>query len=253
MENAVSPETQEVIPGSDDYNALMAEKFDDAQKVVEEGAQRPDWLPEKFATPEDLAKAYAELERKQSQKAPASQPTETSDIEGARQVVEQAGVDFEALSAEFAASGALSDQSYAMLEAKGFPRELVDDFIDGQAAKAQLYRTEALTPIGGEEAFADMVQWAATGGLTTEEIMAFNNQVESGNLAAAKMAILGLKARFDAANGTEPTLLNGNAPASGDVFRSTAELTAAMKDPRYKKDPAYREDVRQKLARSNIY
>ncbi|CLP71539.1 Uncharacterised protein [Mycobacterium tuberculosis] len=67
------------------------------------------------------------------------------------------------------------------------------------------------------------------------------------------MAILGLKARYDAANGSEPTLLGGNAKASEDVFRSTAELTAAMKDPRYKKDPAYREDVKQKLARSNIY
>jgi hypothetical protein len=39
--------------------------------------------------------------------------------------------------------------------------------------------------------------------------------------------------------------------AQGDVFRSNAELTTAMKDPRYATDPAYRNDV-AKLGRSNI-
>jgi len=34
------------------------------QKAQDEG--RPDWLPEKFSSPEDMAKAYSELEKKQS-------------------------------------------------------------------------------------------------------------------------------------------------------------------------------------------
>lgn len=257
MENEVSPETQEVTPGSPEYDALMVEKFEDSQKVGEQTQtkERPSWLPEKFKSPEDMAAAYAELERKQSQK-PQSTPTEpvdTSDIEGARQVVESAGVDFDALSAEFAANDGLTDESYAALEAKGFPRELVDDFIEGQRAKTELYRAQVLADVGGDEAFSEMVQWAAAGGLTADEIDAFNEQVESRNVTKAKMAIAGLKARFEASNGVEPKLLGGNGGESGDVFRSTAELTAAMRDPRYKKDPAYREDVKQKLARSSIY
>ena len=42
------------------------------------------------------------------------------------------------------------------------------------------------------------------------------------------------------------------AQSSGDVFRSQPELVAAMEDPRYDKDPAYRQDVIEKLDRSNL-
>ena len=41
-------------------------------------------------------------------------------------------------------------------------------------------------------------------------------------------------------------------PASGDVFRSQAELVSAMNDRRYDSDPAYRQDVIEKLDRSNL-
>jgi hypothetical protein len=48
-------------------------------------------------------------------------------------------------------------------------------------------------------------------------------------------------------------MLTGSAPRnSGDTFRSQAELVAAMSDPRYDRDPAYRADVADKLERSNI-
>ena len=47
-------------------------------------------------------------------------------------------------------------------------------------------------------------------------------------------------------------MLQGKAPKSGgDVFRSQAELVAAMNDRRYDSDPAYRQDVIQKLERSD--
>ena len=37
-----------------------------------------------------------------------------------------------------------------------------------------------------------------------------------------------------------------------DVFRSQAEVVAAMKDARYDRDPAYRQDVFNKLERSQL-
>jgi len=40
---------------------------------------------------------------------------------------------------------------------------------------------------------------------------------------------------------------------SSDVFRSNAEVTAAMKDPRYENDTAFRQDVRDKLERSEVF
>ena len=48
-------------------------------------------------------------------------------------------------------------------------------------------------------------------------------------------------------------MLTGKAPkSSGDVFRSQAEVVEAMSDPRYDRDPAYRNDVFEKLSRSDI-
>ena len=48
-------------------------------------------------------------------------------------------------------------------------------------------------------------------------------------------------------------MLQGKAASSsGDVFRSQAELVAAMGDPRYDTDPAYRADVIEKLDASDL-
>jgi len=62
-----------------------------------------------------------------------------------------------------------------------------------------------------------------------------------------------LNARYQDAVGYDGEMLTGSAPRNtGDGFRSQAELVAAMSDPRYDKDPAYRADVADKLERSNI-
>ena len=48
-------------------------------------------------------------------------------------------------------------------------------------------------------------------------------------------------------------MLTGKTAAEkGDVFRSQAELVAAMSDRRYDSDPAYRQDIIEKLDRSDL-
>ena len=48
-------------------------------------------------------------------------------------------------------------------------------------------------------------------------------------------------------------MLTGTAPkSSGSVFRSQQEMVAAMSDPRYENDPAYRQDILEKLERSDL-
>jgi len=47
-------------------------------------------------------------------------------------------------------------------------------------------------------------------------------------------------------------MLTGKAARTLDSFRSQAELVAAMRDPRYESDPAYQQDVYEKLERSNV-
>ena len=42
-----------------------SEKVEETQTPIE--SERPEWLPEKFESAEDMAQAYAELEKKQSE------------------------------------------------------------------------------------------------------------------------------------------------------------------------------------------
>jgi len=76
--------------------------------------------------------------------------------------------------------------------------------------------------------------------------------VDSGNVSAIKLALAGLKSRYTDANGYEGTMIQGKAAAPADTFNSQAELVRAMSDPKYDRDPAYREKVMEKLSRSDL-
>jgi hypothetical protein len=253
-------------PAPEGHDAAMAAKVDAGTNVsapatpATPAADRPAWLPEKFASAEDFAKAYGELEKKlgapkvETPAAPASTEIPATP-DAARSQVENAGLDFDALSAEFNKDGKLSEATYEKLAKGGINKTVVDQYVAGQQALASQIRTDVFTAAGGEEAYTDMVTWAKDS-LSAAEVEAYNATMNSGNVASMKLAVDGLKARFTAANGSAPSLVGGGSSrsnaAQGDVFRSVAELTTAMKDPRYSTDPAYRADVTAKLGRSNI-
>ena len=97
-----------------------------------------------------------------------------------------------------------------------------------------------------------MANWAADN-MTDEEKTAYNSAVNSKDIETAKLAVVGLKAKFEKANGNEPTLVEGKATVSGqDGYKSWAEVTRAMSDARYAKDPAYQALVQEKLAKSDL-
>ena len=231
------------------------------------GPERPEWLPEEFDTPEAFAEAYKAMKGsspeppKAKETQPQPNPQQNQDeVDYAVKVVEDAGLDYDAVSAHFAENGSLAPEHYAALEAKGFPRQLVDNYLNGQLAlqesapiQAERFRNTVLSAAGGEDAWKAAADWAAAGNLTDAELAAYNAAVESNDVERAKLAVQGLIARHAAAMGAEPDLADGQggaAPVPG--FRSRAELVAAINDPRYEKDPAYRADVVQRLARSNV-
>ena len=97
-----------------------------------------------------------------------------------------------------------------------------------------------------------MTAWAAAN-LDQNVIEAFDNLLDTGDANAIQLAVTGLKAQYENATGYEGRMYTGKAPtSSGDVFRSQPELVAAMSDPRYDQDPAYRQDVIEKLDRSDL-
>lgn len=249
-------------PGTPEYDAAMAAKFDGqtgAGAVTPPTTpSRPDYVPEKFwdATTgtirtEELAKSYAALEQKVSAPADTTKKEDASTEDKATQAVENAGLDMAALQAQFDANGTLDDASYAALEKAGITRDIVDSYIDNLQAKATLVEMEAYNMVGGKEQYAAMGEWAKAN-FTDAELAAYNAAVV-GSEDQRKLALEGLKARYTAASGSEPDLLSGSGAANGvDAFASLAQLTAAIRDPKYKTDPAYRASIEAKLSRSNL-
>ena len=222
---------------------------------------RPEGLPEKFNSVEDLAKSYTELEKKLGQADKPAEPevkqeeqpqADDSNLEIAEKAVSDAGLDMANLQQEYNENGQLNDKSYEALEKAGIPKDYVDAFINGQAALAKQQGDEVKSVVGGDEVYNQMAEWAKDN-LTESEKKAYNETINGRNLDSIKLAVAGLKAKFDQANGSEPNLLQGKAsPTNEGTFESWAQVTEAMADPRYSKDVAYQNSVKAKLANSDL-
>ena len=224
--------------------------------------ERPEWLPEKFKTPEDMAKSYAALEKKMSggkdteqaiSKAEGDEtPTEIPTNEDAKAVADKAGLDFDALQVEYGRDGQLSDETYEVISKSGIPRDVVDSYIAGQEALASSLRTNMFSTVGGEENYGEIMRWASNN-LEQAEVNAYNNVMSSQDPNQIQLAVRGLHAQYQADTGSNPSLISGETTANaGTKFESVAQVTAAMRDPLYKTDPAFRRQVEAKLARSSV-
>lgn len=243
---------QEAKPEDPKYVEEMLQKAEGLDNPQEE---RPEWLPEKFKSPEDMAAAYANLERQfhgqqeGDEEAPDVEDMGTGEVQ---EFLSEQGIDFETMSDQFWTDGGLSDEHYDALEAAGIPSEIVDQFIDGQMAMLESTRQQAFNTVGGEESYNEMMSWAQSN-LSETDQTAFNNAVDSGDMNTAMFAIEGLAARYRSETGFEPNLVGGEATdVSVGAFQSLAEITSAMSDPRYESDPAYRDQVARKLQRSSV-
>jgi plasmid maintenance system antidote protein VapI len=230
-----------------------------ADKPIEESkVNRPEWLPEKFKSPEDMAKAYGELETKLGQPEPKQEQVKETkkddlSIDNAEKAVENAGLSMDTLQQEYNESGQLNDKSYEALAKAGIPKDYVDAFIKGQEAIATQTANTLKQEVGGDEAYKNMMTWASEN-LNEAEINAYNRTVNGKDIEATKLAIAGLNAKYKNAEGIEPSLARGDRPSTSNAtgYRSWAEVTAAMSDPRYSKDVAYQADVQAKLKNSKL-
>ena len=263
-------------PGTPEYDAAMVAKFDAAQATKEETKDdvpgtdvppRPDHIPAKFWDTEKgevlldaLVKSYAELEKGKGKPAvapvvdddePARDPTAELD---AQEVVASVGLDYAAMSSEFNELGGLSEETYKALDAKGIPSEMVDAYIAGQQALASQWDNTGYEVAGGKDAFDKMAAWAKDT-MTVTERQALNDAFSGKDTTADKMklAVAGLRAKYEAANGKAPGLLGGSPAGSDHGYQSRAQMTTDMKDPRYAKDPAFRASVERKLAATTSF
>lgn len=249
---AVTPEEQV----HQDKMAQVAEGDLDPKNV--DNPTRPDDVPEKFwdnekgtVNQEALLQSYRELEGKLNapvDKTPEDSGTDVDDLG----IQEPSSDDFmDKLSQEWADNGELSAESYKAIEdSYGFDKDFVDNYIAGQQARVDNIRNSAFEVVGGEQNYMTMIEWAKVN-LSPSEIAALNQNLQSTNIDSVKTGVEALSSKYKSANGQRADLVSGDKSGGSDGFRSWAEVTEAMRDPRYKKDHAYRADVEAKVAASN--
>lgn len=217
---------------------------DDNQPTNEgDGEGRPEWLPEKFQSPEDLARAYTELEKKLGGQRKEDPPKQQQETEGAPTL------DLPSL-LKLGDDGKLTEESYAAFEKAGLGRDVADAVLASQQAAGSEYSQRVFESAGGQEAYQQMISWAKAN-MSEAEQSAFDRAVTSGDADLARMAVRGLRSAYVEANGEPPKLVqpkDQRRPTGIEPFRSDDEVVRAMSDPRYKTDEAYRQKVAQRLS-----
>ena len=236
-------------------------------------AQQEGLLAGKYKDAAELEKAYVELQSKLGEKGnkdsgEAGDTEDTAEVESEETTeeteetpeVSEAAELITSASDEFSEKGELTPETIDKFSSMS-SKELVEAYLQVQDSLPQVNSQAAdiadaqVNDIknfaGGEKAYGDLVNWAGEN-LGQADIDAFDQIVGTGSVEAIKLAVSGLKSQYDNANGYEGQMYTGKAPKqTQDVFRSQAELVAAMNDRRYDKDPAYRQDVIAKLERSD--
>jgi len=246
---------------------LSAEEQDSLQVGEQLEAEHEQLLAGKYRSTEDLEAAYLSLQKKLGQEEPDYEASDEgyAEEEGSDEEVfdEAPAVSLinEASEEYYANDGTLSEETIERFSEMS-SQDLVNAYLEIQQNNPQANPqgvemsdaqvNSVMNAAGGEANYNRIVEWAASN-LDNRSIDAFDSVVDSGNPAAINIAFAGLQSRYNDANGYEGRMLQGKAADSrGDVYRSQAELVAAMSDPRYDNDPAYRADVIEKLELSDL-
>jgi high-affinity Fe2+/Pb2+ permease len=238
----------------------QAESLEIGQELINQANER---LAGKYKDAQELEKAYIELEKKLGSKD-AQEETAEPEAQDQQQERSEYSTQIETISRaaeEFNSKGELSAETLAQFEQMS-SKELVQAYFEYEQGLPAMEAPQGVelsqsdintiqNSVGGEAAYQRLVGWAAEN-FSEAEIQAFDNVVDSGNVAAINLALAGLQARYTDANGYEGKMIQGKAAAPESTFKSQAEVVRAMSDPRYDKDPGYRDDIMQKLARSNL-
>jgi hypothetical protein len=250
MANEITLNPSELVEGE-----LSAEELDSlavGERLAEEESQL---LAGKYKSAEELERGYLELQKRLSGK-------EDTEAEEAPQQEEEApnkeeGNLYETIMESYR-TGEWDPEVVGKVENMN-PVDVANMFLENQQVQQQStpQATESdieqiQQSVGGSDEYQSMIQWAGQN-LSEQEVAMYDAVMDRGDPLAMFFAAQALSARYQDAVGYDGEMLTGSAPRnSGDTFRSQAELVAAMSDPRYDRDPAYRADVADKLERSNI-
>ena len=269
------PVSQQDLEGLKDENGLYAGKFksvEDLAASYKELEGKLGTVTEEAATEEveestGVPEGYEENYLEDGTVDYSSVNENYGEILG--EIFKENSIDPYKISAEFHKNeGEIPEEMYQSLLDAGLSKNAVDSYLTGRAAEmgyteegeegavdelATAEVKDIRDSIGGDEAYGKMVGWALEN-LPTPEIEAFNDATNTMSGPQLSMMVQGLYTRYQNAMGVEPNLYSGKSASSGVTpYRSTAEVVAAMGDPRWEKDVTYTEQVKARLENSSVF
>ena len=244
----------------------------DSLKVGEAMVEAQDeLLAGKYKDAQELEKAYVELQKKLGDKG-AKDSSEAGDSEDSKEVESQKDSENEEEAEVDTSKDGILDTLWEEANGEEYSKETlaelqkldsadiadmhlryrqqVEDSLPPEITEQQV--TELKNVAGGEQQYGEMLQWAQDT-LNPQEVEMFDTVMERGDPLAAFFAVRSLAYRYQDSQGYDGKMVTGTAPkGEGSQFTSQAEVVEAMSDPRYDRDPAFRQKVMKKLERSDI-
>ena len=262
----VDEKQAEPVPGSDEYNQAMVDKFqsDDASETEDLPlvAEMPEGGKEKFFNAETgvynweahakeaefnfSGRPKTKAEDEEIKKLQIEQPETTEEDEAAMSVIDQAGLSSDDLLMKIRDTGDLTEEDYTALKKVGLPEGIVKDYVENVKFRLDTERASAFDYAGGEETFQQMSEWAVSN-MNDAEIAGINKLLDSADW---RLGVDALKARMgpQPVQSKEPTRLNGDVvTGSQSGYRSKSEMKKDMATAEYRSDPAFRQRVMQKM------
>ena len=254
-------ETLNYDPTPADQPEFSDDELDSLEVAEKLGEQESELYAGKYENAEQLEEAYLELQRKLGSDDDEVEETTLDEVEYEEDVAESVSVLQNASDEYYANDGQLSAETmekFSEMSSADLVNAYVAMYENGQVVTqdvgADLTDAEMNTvynSVGGEAEYNRLTDWASDN-LESKALSAFNSIIDQGNPIAIQIAVAGLRSEYEAQEGYEGRMLTGKAAQVSNGFRSQAEVVQAMNDPRYDSDPAYRQDVYDKLERSNV-
>lgn len=257
----MAEESQQVEPGSEEYNQQMVDKFNqEAEPDVEQPlvVPMPEGGHEKFYDLKsggyDWESHARELEfnkggrqKLEEQKEQPKLQIDTPQDEEALNIVNQAGLDSESLERSIRDTGNIDEAAYEALKKVGLDEDIVRSYVDNLNYRIQAEKDKAFDYAGGEDSFQEMSQWAVDN-LSNEEITGINRVLDSPDWRMAVDTLRSKMGDVKAPAVNEPQQLRGET-VTGNMsgYRSKSEMKTDMSNPLYESDPAFRQDVMRKV------
>ena len=248
MENQTEVTSIDNLSAEEQDSLKVGEQMEEAQEQL---------LAGKYKNAQELEKGYLELQKKLNTDEPEAKAEEP---EAEEQQEEAATTILDDLWNQATSESGQYDQATIDELNKMKPSDLAQMHLEYRNSiqnqqpenkdfsEADVQQLKGI--VGGEENYSNMIDWAQKS-LNKDEVDMFDQVMQRGDPLSAFFAVRALAFAYNDAVGYDGNVVQGKAPKQNtDQYRSQAEVLEAMSDPRYENDPAYRQDVMEKLQRS---